>query len=73
MEPIDWTEVESSNILRIGVGESTGRLFVEFHKGSVYAYSGVSEEAIEEFKSADSVGKHFHEHIKGQFETEQIK
>ncbi len=56
--------VTSSNIKSIGYDPSRKLLEIEFTKGSIYQYHPVTESAYNELISAESVGKHFHTHIK---------
>ena len=42
-------------------------LEIEFKDGSVYRYRGVDKKDFKALMHADSKGKHFHQHIKGQY------
>jgi hypothetical protein len=54
----EWVPVESSNIAAYASRED--RLFVRFHRGTVYQYSGVGSDLIDEiFTRAESCGKAF--------------
>ena len=59
--------VESSAIRKIGYDPATQRLFVEFPSGSVWAYNEVSVDDFNALRSAESVGKHFGQHVRGKF------
>jgi len=54
-------KVKSSNIASIAFGGSS--IYVNFNNGTSYAYEGANLNDYEEFKKAESVGKHFHSHI----------
>jgi len=57
--------VMSSNIKAIGWDKDV--LEVEFAKGSVYRYKGVSRDIYEGFMASGSKGKYFYSVIKTQF------
>lgn len=58
-------KVESSNISEIGHEGTT--LTVKFSNGGTYEYDGVPAEMLGKILTAESPGKFFHQHIKGQF------
>jgi hypothetical protein len=58
--------VKSSNIEAVGFKD--GVLSVRFKGGNVYDYPGVTAEQHHKFVNAESVGSHFHNHIKGRFD-----
>ena len=58
------TPVTSSNIVSIGHDPATNTLEVEFKGGGVYSYAGVDAAKHAALIAADSVGSHFHKHIK---------
>lgn len=55
-------KLDSSNIA--SAEYSNGILFIEFHNGSIYRYSNVSQEMFSDFLNADSHGQYFHYNIK---------
>lgn len=59
-------QVKSSNIHAIGWAD--GKLTVQFKNGTSYSYSGVPADTHKKLMDAESVGKHFNEHIKGKFD-----
>ncbi|MDZ8033526.1 KTSC domain-containing protein [Nostoc sp. DedSLP04] len=68
------TSVSSSNIASIGYDAKQQILEVEFLKGSVYQYSGVSESLYTGLMSADSHGNYLDTYIKkGSFPYRQIQ
>ena len=63
---ISLTGVKSSQVKEIGYDAATKTLAVTFTrgKGAVYHYPGVTQEAFDAFKNAESIGTHFGKHIK---------
>ena len=59
---------KSSHIHSVGYDEETGTLAVQFHKGGVYHYPGVSADIHSNFQSAESAGDFFHTNIRGRFQ-----
>lgn len=64
--------VESSNIESIAHDPALGDLHVKFKNGGHYAYPGVSADQFEALKSAESVGKHFHQNIRSNFTGKRL-
>ena len=62
--------VTSSNISSIGY--QSGTLYVSFHSGGLYAYSGVPESIYRELMSASSHGKYLASQIKGRYPYKRI-
>lgn len=69
---IPLTPISSSQIKAAGHDPESGDLVVEFRSGGTYRYSNVPAEAAAQFLAAESVGKHFHAHIRGKFASERI-
>lgn len=63
--------VKSSNIKSIGF--DNGTLEIEFHSGGIYKYSSVGEEIYKAMVESDSIGKYFHQYIKGQFTCKKVE
>jgi frataxin-like iron-binding protein CyaY len=63
--------VTSSNIVSVGHDAEGQILEVEFKNG-VYRYFEVSPEAHQAFVSAESLGRHFQEHIRGKYRFEKL-
>jgi hypothetical protein len=59
--------VTSSDIRAIGYDPETQTLEVEFIKGGVYQYTGVSSNEHEAMMNADSKGKYLNANIKGRY------
>lgn len=62
---------ESSLISAYGYDPKALQLDIDFHKGGVYRYSGVTQDRFEEFLRASSKGQHFLQHIKGKYDFEK--
>jgi hypothetical protein len=58
-------KVRSSNIEAIGWADGT--LTVHFKNGTAYSYANVPADEHKKLMEAESVGKHFGEHIRGKF------
>jgi len=61
----DMHKVVSTNIEEIGHDDQG--LHVKFKTGGLFVYSGVPKAAFEAMKSAESVGKHFHQNVLGKY------
>ena len=57
--------VDSSNIR--SVGYENGILYVSFHSGSTYSYSGVPQFIYQNLLNAPSKGKYFAANIKNSY------
>ena len=62
--------VSSSDLA--SVGYENGTLYIRFHSGGLYAYSGVSESVYSGLISAGSKGRYFHAHIRGRYGERRI-
>lgn len=62
--------VKSSNIKSVGHEGDT--MEVEFHTGGIYTYHGVKEHHFKSLLKADSIGNHFHKHIKTSFKFKKV-
>lgn len=60
------TTVDSSNIKAVDYNKDTKVLTIVFNSGSTYDYHETSPEEYLELMAADSLGKHFHKHIKSK-------
>ena len=56
----------SSQIASIGYDEDESKLFIQFTRGGIYAYSNVSEDQFNNLLNSASIGKEFAKEIKGQ-------
>ena len=62
--------VNSSNLS--SVGYENGTLYVSFHGGRLYSYSGVPYSVFQELMSADSHGKYFAANIRNTYPYERL-
>jgi hypothetical protein len=67
-----YTEGSGSQIARLGYNPNTQVLHIHFVKGGIYSYENVSPEEWIQFKDSESMGSHFHSHIKGKFPSTKI-
>lgn len=58
-------DVKSSNIARIGHDGSD--LIVEFKSGGKFRYPNVPTSEFDKFHQSESIGSHFHAHIKAKY------
>jgi hypothetical protein len=58
--------VKSSNLKSVGYDAEKQELHVEFSSGQVYVYANVPPEKHEALLAAESIGKHFGQHIRTQ-------
>jgi KTSC domain len=65
---MDRTPVQSAQLSSVGYDERNRILEVEFRKGGVYQYLGISAETHEQLLAAESIGTFFNKVIrKGGF------
>lgn len=69
MKPV----AKSSTIDSVGYDPAHQRLKVRFKSGGTYQFEGVSPEDHAKLITAESVGKHFHKHIKGSFKSTKLE
>lgn len=66
---IEWIDVRSTAIRRIGYESGTMRMYVDFEGGDpVYTFCRVPERVFREFVSASSVGQYYHRYIKDRYD-----
>lgn len=64
---MDRTAVSSSNIKSVGFDPSNNIVEIEFSDGSIYQYFDVPEATYQSLVGAPSVGKYFHQEIRGTY------
>ena len=64
------TPVSSSNLSAIGYDRGT--MHIRFNSGGTYAYYDVPEDVYRDLMNADSKGRYFNYHIKGQYDDTKI-
>lgn len=65
------TAVTSSNIESIG--HCGQHLCVKFKSGGVHRFHDVPSDLFDKMQGAESIGKFFHAHIRGQFESKKLE
>jgi KTSC domain-containing protein len=65
---LEWKEVKSGSMRRIGFDASTYDLQIEFHSGGLYLYKKVPKEKADGLLNALSKNAYFVEHIRPHHE-----
>jgi hypothetical protein len=66
---VNWVNVRSSAIRKIGYEESTNRMYIDFENSEpYYTYCRVPEAIFQYFINASSVGQHYHRFIKDKYD-----
>jgi KTSC domain len=65
--------VKSSNLDEVGYDPHTHTLSVKFRNGGHYEYADVPSQAYLDLIRADSKGKHFHAHVRGQYAHRKVE
>jgi hypothetical protein len=80
MNPIDFpapavnmVDVVSSQIKKIGYDEPSQTMFVEFANGVTYRYPEVPALVHGLLMTAESVGRHFNEHVRKQYQGVKLE
>lgn len=66
------TPVESSQIAAIGHDPETNEMHVQFHSGATHVYAGVTAEKHAAMMGAESIGAHFHEHVRNRHDQRRV-
>lgn len=64
-KPLELKTLNSSNLSGVHYDDATQTLTVEFASGGRYSYGGVAREHYDGLLNAESHGKYFHKHIRG--------
>lgn len=64
--------VQSSNIAGIGYDSESRTMLVQFRHGGFYTYADVPPEAYRELIEAESIGRHFAKHIRGNYSFKKV-
>ncbi len=67
------TPVKSSNIEAIHHDPVTNALTVRFRSGATHRYDDVSAEKHAALMAADSIGGHFHKHIRNAHKSSKVE
>lgn len=68
----DMVPVKSSNVKAVGYDAPARVMHVQFHSGNHYSYSDVPPASHEALMGAPSKGKHFNQHISGNFKHTKV-
>ena len=69
MSAIDWINVRSTAIRKIGCELATMRMSIDFEDSDpVYTFCRVPEHVFREFINARSVGQYYHRYIKDKYD-----
>lgn len=60
--------VVSSNISHVGYDYMDGSLHIRFHSGAEWRYHDVPPQVHGDLVKADSIGRHFTQHIRDKFQ-----
>lgn len=63
---------KSSNVESVGYDEATKTLGVKFKSGGLYHHADVPKSVYDGLVGADSVGSHYHAHVKGKFKHSKV-
>ena len=69
MENIQFTQVQSSNI--ISIGHDGTNLYVNYKSGT-YKYENVDKSVYESLLTSESKGRFMNEHIKGRYNYTRV-
>lgn len=67
----DMQPVSSSNIAAVGYDAENQTVYVQYLKGSTYAYKGVPEHEFENLRTAPSVGSYLNRNFKNVYPYER--
>lgn len=62
----------SSTIAAIGYDQELQELTIQFHSGGTYSFAGVPEHEHQALISAPSVGRQFHQRIRGSYAANRL-
>lgn len=66
---VNWTNVNSSAIRKIGYDSDSMRMYIDFEDSDpYYTFCRVPENVFRSFVSAGSVGRYYHQHIKDKYD-----
>lgn len=71
MNATDWIPVSSSNMAGVKYDATLHKLYVRFQNGSVYIYSGVPADELENLTHASSPGQYLRSNIVGVYAHER--
>jgi hypothetical protein len=69
---VDWTNVFSSNVNRIGYDDESQTLLVEWKSGKTSAYEGVPADVADQASRNWSVGRFINDHVKNNYQHKYV-
>ncbi len=60
-------------ISSVGFDAHAKILEVEFNDGAIHRYHGVTHDHHNDLMKAESIGKHFHKHIRGHYDHHKVE
>ncbi len=73
MRAMERKRINASNIRGVGYDARNRMLEIEFSNGSIYQYSGVSEEVHRRLVNAPSPGSYFSDNIEENFSAKRMR
>ena len=70
---LNWVSVVSKALTAAAYDEDEQQLYLKFHSGKVYRYFEFPAYQYDEFLAAESQGRYFQAHIRGQFREEEVR
>ncbi len=70
---VNWVSVVSTVFTSAAYDEDKHHLYLKFHSGKVYRYLEFPPHQYDEFLTAESQGKYFGAHIRGEFRDEEVR
>lgn len=69
---LEWQPLESKLLAAAAYIPLRRALYLRFHSGEIYRYFTFPAERFQEFLDADSQGRYFLSHIRGQFPYQRL-
>jgi hypothetical protein len=70
-ESVEWREVDSSNVVRVG-WDRFFNMYVEFRDGGTYVYHDVPRQRVVAASRSNSVGAYIHRRIKPYYTAVKV-
>ena len=64
---------ESISIKEVTYDSATKDMHIVFVSGGKHCFKGVDKDDFDGFKTADSVGKHFHQNVRRKYKSEKVE
>ena len=70
---IETIEYDSSSVSKSIYNHQTKNLIIHFKVGTGYSYENVDPLDYQNFSQSESIGKSFHEYIRGKYEIKKFE